>query len=192
MRKLRQNLSKTIPIGLTLILMLTVVICWNIKVDKLEKQLNEKQIEVNTSKTKVTELQTQVTTLQDEVNKKDVEIKRLNAPTISRGTTTRITTGYRIMNCSAYTASADECGNDLGITASGAKVQEWHTIACGKNIPFGTQIYIPYFKDYPNKGIFVCQDRGGVIGNNNIDIYMLTKSQCKIFGRRDLEVYILN
>lgn len=101
----------------------------------------------------------------------------------------------KVMNISAYTLAEEECGKspdhpEYGITASGAYVKEWHTIAAGKNIPFGTRIYIPYFKDQPNGGIFTVEDRGGAIGSNNIDVYMVDKSDALSFGRRNLEVYI--
>ena len=54
----------------------------------------------------------------------------------------------------------------------------------------GTVIYIPSFADRPNGGWFVVQDRGGAISNNRIDIYMDTLSECKQFGRRNIECHI--
>lgn len=54
----------------------------------------------------------------------------------------------------------------------------------------GTIIYIPHFKDAPNEGWFVVQDRGSAISNNKIDIYMNTYNECVTFGRRNLECYI--
>lgn len=99
----------------------------------------------------------------------------------------------KVMNCSAYTAyeGGKAVGSSgFGRTASGAYVQKWYTIAAGKDLPFGTKVYIPYFKDKPNGGWFVVQDRGGAISNNRIDIYMETKAECTSFGRRNLECYI--
>lgn len=97
------------------------------------------------------------------------------------------------LNASAYTAST--CGKSpadskYGITASGSKAQAWYTVAAGKGYAIGTVMYIPYFKDAPNKGWFVVQDRGGAISNSKVDIYMDTYSECKEFGRRNLECYI--
>ena len=66
----------------------------------------------------------------------------------------------------------------------------WYTVAAGKGYPIGTIIYIPYFKNQPNGGWFVVQDRGGAISNNKIDIYMNTYNECISFGRRNLECYI--
>ena len=99
----------------------------------------------------------------------------------------------KTMNASAYTAS--ECGKSpdspgYGKTASGAQAAAWHTVAAGKAYPMGTIIYIPHFKEEPNGGWFVVQDRGGSISNNKIDIYMNTYNECVTFGRRNLECYI--
>jgi len=100
------------------------------------------------------------------------------------------------MKVTAYDLSYESCQKypsspSYGITASGEKVREWRTIAAGRRIPFGTKIYIPYFKDYPNEGIFITEDRGGAIKNNCIDVYMKNNSDAMDFGVRKLEVYIL-
>jgi len=100
------------------------------------------------------------------------------------------------MKVTAYDLSYESCQKypsspAYGITASGEKVKEWHTIATGKRIPFGTKIYIPYFKDYPNEGIFIAEDRGGAIKNNCIDVYMKNNSDAMDFGVQKLDVYIL-
>jgi 3D (Asp-Asp-Asp) domain-containing protein/uncharacterized protein YxeA len=80
---------------------------------------------------------------------------------------------------------------DYGITASGARVKEWYTVASGKNIPFGTKVYIPFFKDKPNGGWFVVQDRGGGISDNDIDVFVNDHEECMEIGRRILDVWIL-
>lgn len=97
------------------------------------------------------------------------------------------------LNASAYTAST--CGKSssdksYGYTASGAKAQAWYTVAAGKKYAMGTIMYIPYFKDMPNGGWFVVQDRGSAISNGKVDVYMSTYGECKNFGRRNLECYI--
>lgn len=89
------------------------------------------------------------------------------------------------INASAYTAAADECGKSDGITASGKKVRENHTLACPKIYPFGTQIKIEGY------GTYTCEDRGGAIKGNKFDIYMETKAEAFAFGRRNLEAEIL-
>ena len=104
-----------------------------------------------------------------------------------------ITPIVKTLNASAYTASTcDKLPTDkgYGITASGAKVKEWYTVAAGKSYPMGTVIYIPALKDKPNGGWFVVQDRGGAIKDNKLDIYMSTYNECIQFGRKNLECYI--
>ena len=85
-----------------------------------------------------------------------------------------------VINASAYTAAADECGKSDGITASGVKVKEKRTLACPPAFPFGTKINIE------GHGTYVCEDRGGAIKGNHFDIYMQTKKEAFTFGRRNL------
>ncbi|MGI6350031.1 MAG: 3D domain-containing protein [Eubacteriales bacterium] len=97
-----------------------------------------------------------------------------------------------IANVSAYCACPICCGiYSNGYTATGAKATQYVTIAAPRNIPFGTRIYIPYFKDAPNGGIFVVQDRGGAITNNRLDVYFDSHRAALNFGRKNLEVHIL-
>lgn len=91
-----------------------------------------------------------------------------------------------LANISAYTAAADECGKSDGITASGRMVKENHTIACPREFKFGTKIKIE------GHGTYVCEDRGGAIKTNKLDIYMKTKKQAFQFGRRNLMVEVIN
>lgn len=85
-----------------------------------------------------------------------------------------------LINASAYTAAADECGKSDGITASGVMVKENRTIACPLGFPFGVEIRIK------GMGTYVCEDRGGAIKGNHFDIYMQTKKQAFAFGRKNL------
>lgn len=93
--------------------------------------------------------------------------------------------GKFTINASAYTAAADECGKSDGITASGLKVKEGVTIACPPQFPLGTKIKIE------GMGVRVCEDRGGAIKGNHVDIYMETKKEAFSFGRRNLEAEIV-
>lgn len=85
-----------------------------------------------------------------------------------------------IINASAYTAAADECGKNDGVTASGLKVAENRTLACPAAYPFGTKISIE------GVGELRCEDRGGAIKGNHFDIYVQTKTEAFAFGRRNL------
>ncbi len=90
-----------------------------------------------------------------------------------------------LVNASAYTASADECGNSNGITSSGLRVEENRTLACPPAFPFGAKIYIE------GVGERRCEDRGGAIKGNHVDIYMQTKGEAFAFGRKTLEAYVV-
>lgn len=85
---------------------------------------------------------------------------------------------------SYYTASADECGNSDGITASGEVAQVGNTIAMGENIPFGTKVKI-------DDHIYTVEDRGNAIGSNSIDVLVATKEEAFSKGRQCKTVYIL-
>lgn len=93
--------------------------------------------------------------------------------------------GSFVVNASAYTAAADECGKSDGITASGAKVQARRTLACPPSYKFGTKVEID------GMGTYVCEDRGGAIKGNHFDIYMPTKSEAFAFGRRNLVANVI-
>lgn len=101
-----------------------------------------------------------------------------------------ITPKVSTFNTSAYCSCVSCCGKSNGITASGAKASEWYTVAAGRSYPIGTVIYIPYFKDKPNGGWFVVQDRGGAISSDRLDIFMGSHSGALQFGRRNLECYV--
>ncbi len=90
-----------------------------------------------------------------------------------------------MVNASAYTAAADECGKNNGITSSGLRVEENRTLACPPSFPFGTIIYID------GVGERRCEDRGGAIKGNHVDIYMQTKTEAFAFGRKTLEAYVV-
>lgn len=91
-----------------------------------------------------------------------------------------------IINASAYTSAADECGKSDGITASGIKVQANRTLACPPTYPFGMKLYIE------GMGVYTCEDRGGAIKGNKFDIYMETKTEAFAFGRRNLTAYVID
>lgn len=101
-----------------------------------------------------------------------------------------ITPKVKNFNTSAYCSCAKCCGKTNGITASGAKASAWYTLAAGSSYKLGTVIYIPAFKDKPNGGWFVVQDRGGAISNSKLDVYMGSHSSALQYGRRNVEAYV--
>lgn len=90
-----------------------------------------------------------------------------------------------VINASAYTSAADECGKSDGITSSGVKAQAKRTIACPAEFPFGAKISIE------GMGVYSCEDRGGAIKGNKIDIYMESKGEAFAFGRRMLKAQVV-
>ena len=120
----------------------------------------------------------------------DIQVSRSNS-------TSRFTEGPINMSVTSYSLDYRCCGKypshpEYGITYSGKHVEEWNTVAAGREIPIGTIIYIPYFKDKPNKGIFTVTDRGSGVKRNCIDVYMdVPYKELMRFGRKTLEVYII-
>ena len=89
-----------------------------------------------------------------------------------------------IANCSAYTASPEECGdNSSGITASGTIAQEGVTVAMD-DVPLGTRVRI-------NGHEYIVEDRFGGGYENRVDIFFDSKEDALRFGRQNLEVEIL-
>ena len=73
------------------------------------------------------------------------------------------------------------------ITSTGKK-PKWGTIAVDpKVIPYGTKVYIPQF----NK-TFIAEDCGGAIKGNKIDIFMKDESSVYNWGRKTIDIYIVN
>ena len=71
---------------------------------------------------------------------------------------------------------------DRTITASGAPVVIGETIAAGPDIPFGTQVWIEGW------GRREVQDRGGRIGEGQIDIAVGTVEEAMKLGRQTVKV----
>lgn len=90
--------------------------------------------------------------------------------------------------CSCYQCCAPYDGTT---TASGTSPRAYHTIAASKSYSFGTKVYIPYFENAANGGMFVVEDRGGAITGNRIDIYFNSHAEALRFGRRTLTMYVL-
>lgn len=92
-----------------------------------------------------------------------------------------------------YAATVEQCGNDLGITASGKKVTTnpvcWTVAVDPKVIPLGTFLMI----DLPGyEGvIFEATDTGSAIKGNDIDIYTDSVSESKTFNPTTASVYII-
>lgn len=92
----------------------------------------------------------------------------------------------------AYTAGYESTGKtpshpDYGITASGARVKENHTIAVDPDvIPLGTLVYIEGI------GIRKAEDTGSAIKGHKIDVYIPDLEEALKFGvKKNVKVYVL-
>lgn len=93
----------------------------------------------------------------------------------------------------AYTAGYESTGKTpshpaYGITASGAKVKENHTIAVDPDvIPLGTLVYIE------GLGIRKAEDTGSAIKGHKIDVYIPDLEEALEFGvKKNVKVYVLD
>ena len=98
---------------------------------------------------------------------------------------------WQVYEVTAYTAGFESTGKtpnhpEYGITASGQRVIPMWTIACPRELPFGTLIYIAEVQ-----WIFSCQDRGSAITSGHLDIYMEDLERALEFGRQQLHIFIL-
>lgn len=93
----------------------------------------------------------------------------------------------------AYTAGFESCGKPpddplYGITATGTRVKENHTIASDWNfLPPGTKVAI---EGIPH--IFTVEDCGGAVKGKHIDIYIESLEEALEWGVRDREVWLIN
>ncbi len=136
--------------------------------------------------------------------KKEVKVKTVNpSPKPKKVRSVSTPKGeHQLMEVTGYTAGYESTQKhpghpEYGITASGTYVKQGRTIAASKGIPFGTRVYIPYFKGKKGfgDGIFIVEDRGGAIGPGKIDVYFESYREAIKFGRHQdedrLDVYIL-
>ena len=139
---------------------------------------------------KIVEIRTRQYTSRNSTSRVSSYNPALTASTTLAKKVEGITPTVATFNTSAYCPCMSCCGKTNGITASGAPACAWYTVAAGSAYPMGTVIYIPYFKNMPNGGWFVVQDRGGAISSDRLDIFYNTHSEALQFGRRNLECYV--
>lgn len=88
-----------------------------------------------------------------------------------------------------YTAGAESTGKTkgdegYGITASGAQVSKGRTVACPPRIDFGTRVEIE------GLGTYVCEDRGGAVQGDHIDVYTNNLDKALEWGKQYRQVTI--
>ncbi|UNC91210.1 3D domain-containing protein [Candidatus Contubernalis alkaliaceticus] len=98
----------------------------------------------------------------------------------------------QLMNITMYAPLSDgavegiDYSGDPSLSASDNKVVPGETAAAGSNIPFGTKIYVE------GLGWRIVNDRGRLIGANDIDIAVRTKEESLKFGKQERLVIINN
>lgn len=91
-----------------------------------------------------------------------------------------------------YAATVEQCGNDLGITASGRMVTDdpkCHTVAVDPSvIPLGSYLVIEGYEGI----IFRADDTGSAINGYDIDIFTTDEAESKIFNNQSgVKVWII-
>lgn len=106
-------------------------------------------------------------------------------------TTSSTPTSYKkvyTMRASAYTYGEDG-GN---VTATGIRPYKGIVAVDPKVIPLGTKLYIETADGSYVYGTAVAADTGSAIKGNKIDLFLESESACNRFGRRTVNVYVLN
>ncbi len=90
------------------------------------------------------------------------------------------------VKATAYTYTGHKC-------ATGVAPKPGYIAVNPKVIPYGTKMYIKTPNGKFIYGYAVAADTGGFIKSRptGVDLFMHTRSQCIQFGRRDVEIYIL-
>ena len=80
-----------------------------------------------------------------------------------------------------------------GGTSTGHRVLPGRVAVDPREIPYGTKMYIVSTDGQYIYGYCEAQDTGGFIHTSDtmVDLYMTTESACEKFGRRNVEIYIL-
>jgi 3D (Asp-Asp-Asp) domain-containing protein len=171
------------------------------RIELMENSLSKQLQEVDAYKLQLEKQKDKIHSLEknNDILKKKVEFykNRSESPSLrSKKAVTQPSRGTQAnpkiyMNVTGYTAgyeSTQKSKNDpaYGLTASGTYVTEGRTIACPRSMKFGTKVHIQ------GLGYRVCEDRGGAITNGHIDVFFNSLSTAQNFGRKTLQVEILN
>lgn len=148
----------------------------NLITSEIEKSPVEKVIKKGTKEEIIEEVIVKNDELQNEIQEKNNEASIVNE---SNAKTNDINKDNKIhVEATAYSGHS--------ITATGTR-PKWGTIAVDPTvIPYGTKVYIPKFDM-----VFTAEDCGGAIKGNKIDIFMNSKNESYTWGRRNIEIYIL-
>ncbi len=94
--------------------------------------------------------------------------------------------------CISVVATAYCNTSDGGqVTATGTKTGFGIVAVDPSVIPLGTKLYITSADGSYVYGYCVAGDTGGAIKGNRVDLFLGSESECRAFGRRPMQVYIL-
>lgn len=90
------------------------------------------------------------------------------------------------VQATAYTYTGNKC-------STGVAPQPGYIAVNPNVIPYGTKMYIKSSDGSYIYGYAVAADTGGFVNSrpNNVDLFMSSKAACTAFGRRNVEIYIL-
>lgn len=90
------------------------------------------------------------------------------------------------VQATAYTYTGNRC-------STGVNPQPGYIAVNPNVIPYGTKMYIKSSDGSYIYGYAVAADTGSFINSrpNNVDLFMATRAACSAFGRRNVEIYIL-
>ncbi len=126
-------------------------------------------------------------TVKETVNKV-VLVGTKKKPTVVTSSTPTSYKAVYTMTATAYTY-----GNDGGnMTATGIRPYRGIVAVDPRVIPLGTKLYIETSDGSYIYGTAVAADTGGAIKGNKIDVFLETNSECISFGRRTVNVYVLD
>lgn len=162
--------------GLSIIGMLTLLLCLFIFVNNYLETKKPKHMEVATSVTPMVD--NSDTAYKRNVIGFDITEKKEPAPVEEK-------TDMGWFKISAYCPCVQCCGKTDGITATGTQVSANRTIAVDPNvIPLGSKVVI-------DGHTYIAEDTGGAIKGNRIDMYFPTHQEALNFGVQYKNIEIL-
>ncbi len=102
----------------------------------------------------------------------------------------QVLTYSRMLECTATAYSTEGQSNKL--TAIGTVCRVGAIAVDPKVIPLRSRVYVEAANGTWIYGVAVCEDTGGAIKGNKVDLYFNTQSECYNFGVRKCKVYVLN
>lgn len=97
----------------------------------------------------------------------------------------RNNSGWVTFTATAYCGCTKCCGKSTGKTASGTMATQGRTVAMPSSYKFGTKIEIQ------GMGSYIVEDRGGAIKDNRIDIFFSNHQSALNFGKRTINLRVV-